>query len=445
VKCSIVIPSYNNKPLIEKCIAAVLRNTDHPDYEIVVVDNHSDDATVSFLKGLGGSIKLILNQENLGFGKACNIGAARADGEVVLFLNNDTEVQPGWLSPLMADLQSPDTGVAGGKLLFADKSIQHAGIVFTFNNQPYNLYRNFPSGYEAANVRRDMKAVTGACMAVKKELFLGFGGFDEGYINGIEDVDLCLKVRARSLKVVYNPQSLAYHYESKSPGRFSHADANINKFLSAWKNIGLWDDYHYYLLDRALPKADPDGVHIILHYTSPQEPVAFFMQVLRQLFLTQSRFRFSVLKPFPDPLLDKLIRVFPGAMEIYDYTGRPFETAFSECVGDVASPYVFHIESDRYFYGNLDLLLARLRSSGDAAIGIPFSDAPVLSGMNSCELAEVKKISHTAVFFNKNILPDQVRPGPGYPAGFFALLNNPKARKFETKNFHTVATANFGV
>ncbi len=443
--CTIIIPTYNNAELLEKCIESIFRNTDYPNFEVIVVDNHSVDGTTAFLKNLKDPVRLIINPENLGFAKACNIGTLQAKGDVFVFLNNDTEVSPGWLSPLMTDLLDPEIGISGNKLLFADQTIQHAGIVFTYNNIPYHIFRGFPSTYKAANIRREMQAVTGACMAIKRVLFQKCGMFDEGYINGMEDIDLCLKAKAYAQKVIYNPRSIVYHFESKTVGRYAHADANNKKFLNTWKKVQAWDDYRFYMTDRALTADDPEGIHIILHFRCQKDPFYIFQHIFRQLYLVQGRFRFSIIKCFPDPIMDYLQQIFKGFIRIIDYSSTAFGEALDECIQGSKSPFIFHIEADKFFYGNMDLLLNQLESQKNTAIGIPFLQTPVQTNQNSCEKKEVTQINHTTLFFTRDILIDSDKDRLNYPEYLNSVINGGKVRRFETINFCAMPEGSFGI
>jgi Flp pilus assembly protein TadD len=156
-------------------------------------------------------------------------------------LNNDTIPLQGWLNALVADADAhPEAGMVGSKLLFADGTIQHAGVVFDRQDLlPYHIYRGLAADLPAVNQRREFQVVTGACMLVRRDVFQDLGGFDEEYRNGFEDVDLCLKAGAKGHAVIYQPRSVLYHLESQTAGRKTHDQANISRFLSRW-NANWW-------------------------------------------------------------------------------------------------------------------------------------------------------------------------------------------------------------
>ncbi len=253
---SIVIPVFNCVEYTEKCIDSIynVRKIDVTDYdfEIVVVDNHSTDSTPELLKQYKNkyeNFKYVANKENLGFAKACNIGARHSKGEYIIFLNNDTEVTPEWSRYLIDTIRvHDDVWIAGSKCLYPDRTIQHAGVVFSDNKLPFHIYRNFPEYHPAVNIERSYLAVTGACLAIKRKNFLSLKGFDESYLNGYEDIDLCLKVKSLNKRVIYQPKSVIIHHESKTPGRLKEKSLKKNYSILSerWlKDIKPDAFYHY--------------------------------------------------------------------------------------------------------------------------------------------------------------------------------------------------------
>jgi GT2 family glycosyltransferase/tetratricopeptide (TPR) repeat protein len=234
--CSIIIPVWNKQELTQQCLSSLAEVTDAVDYEVIVVDNGSTDGTQHFLGQLAGDLRIIRNNENLGFAKACNQGAKAARGEFLVFLNNDTVPLKGWLSALVEEVRShADVGVVGSKLLYEDGTIQHAGVAFSREwYVPYHIYRGVPADAPQVSRRREFKCVTAACMLVRREAFFSAGGFDEGYRNGFEDVDLCLQIGQRNWKVIYQPKSVLYHLESRTPGRKTHEKDNSRRLLDRW-------------------------------------------------------------------------------------------------------------------------------------------------------------------------------------------------------------------
>jgi GT2 family glycosyltransferase/glycosyltransferase involved in cell wall biosynthesis len=236
-RVSIVVPVFGRVELTRQCVTELLAHTCSPAVELIVVDNASPDATAEYLASLDGRVRVIANAENLGFARACNQGARAARGEHLLFLNNDTIPRPGWLEPLLRELDGdPRVAIAGARLLYPDGKVQHAGIAFSRpDGVPYHVYRGASRQHPATLRRRELRAVTGACLLVRRSAFEAAGGFDEGYRNGFEDVDLCLRVREAGGRVIYQPRSELIHLEEQTPGRKAHDGPNLRYFLERWR------------------------------------------------------------------------------------------------------------------------------------------------------------------------------------------------------------------
>ncbi len=243
-KVSIVIPTFNRLDLTRACLKALRDDTPPEDFDIIAVDNASTDGTREFFiaEQKAGRLAAILNEKNLGFARACNQGAATACGKYVLFLNNDTEVKPGWLEPLLRTAEAdPKAGAVGAKLLFADATIQHAGVALLDDRAhgdpllAQHIFHGQPQNFPEANEPRTYQALTAACLLVRREIFQKIGGFDEEFLNGYEDVDLCLKIGETGSLLVYQPESVVAHYESQSgPERFRNVRQNIARLHAKW-------------------------------------------------------------------------------------------------------------------------------------------------------------------------------------------------------------------
>lgn len=261
---SIVIPVYNNLPYTEPCLNSILRHTPaEPPFEIIVIDNGSADGTGDYLKAFAAAhppsmLRIISNRKNLGFARACNQGARLADGDFLIFLNNDTLVHRGWSRALIHELSTrPETGVVGARLIYPDGTIQHAGVAVGGNRVPYHIHRGLAKDHPLVSARRRFRMVTGACMAVRREEFLELGGFDEAYINGHEDVDLCLRYDARGRQIVYRPDCVVTHFEESSQGRLDHCQANTQRTFLRWGRTLRQDDFHFQFPETSRRSADP--------------------------------------------------------------------------------------------------------------------------------------------------------------------------------------------
>lgn len=258
ITCSIIIPVWNKLELTVQCLTALAAVTTESSYEVIVVDNHSTDGTAEYLSSLSGDVQIIRNQENLGFAKACNQGAKAARGKYLVFLNNDTIPLKGWLKALVSEVEGyPEVGIVGSKLLYPDGTVQHAGVVLNRSEGlPYHIYKGFSGDSPAVNQRREYQVVTAACLLIRQSLFMELGGFDEGFRNGFEDVDLCLKASERGAHVVYQPRSVLYHLESQTPGRKQHDQTNAIRLQERWK-------FHWWLVDEDLHYHTDGYKHVI--------------------------------------------------------------------------------------------------------------------------------------------------------------------------------------
>lgn len=241
MKISIIIPVFNNLNLTINCLNSILTENKYYNTELIVIDNGSKDKTSDIIHNLYTQIKIIKNIHNLGFAKACNQGAQSSSGDLLIFLNNDTEVTNGWIEKLLECTKClTNVGIVGCKLLYPNYKVQHAGVAFS-KYTVHHIYRNFHTNHPAVNKNRSFQAVTAACMLVYRNLFIHLGGFDEYFINGFEDLDFCFRVRSRGLKVMYSPESVVIHHESKSLGRHDNHSNNASLFSSRWASTVVQD------------------------------------------------------------------------------------------------------------------------------------------------------------------------------------------------------------
>jgi GT2 family glycosyltransferase len=253
-RCSIIIPVYNRASLTRRCLNALLDEpSERVSCEIVVVDDASTDATQRLLADYQEGVRVVTHATNTGFAGACNDGAAVASGEYLVFLNNDTIPQAGWLDALVRHAEShPAAAAVGSKLLFPNGTIQHAGVVICQDRNPRHVYAGFPADHPAVNKSRRFQAVTAASMLIRREAFEQVGRFDTAFRNGFEDIDLCLRLGERGHEVHYCHESVLSHLESVSEGRFESEDDNHRLYHERWAHRLRPDDLQYYLEDGLL-------------------------------------------------------------------------------------------------------------------------------------------------------------------------------------------------
>lgn len=225
---SIIIPSKDHRECLERCLTSIHRLTRYRNYEIVIVDNDSQEAdTLAYYSLLqqAPNITLLKNQAAFNYSAYNNLGAQHANGDYLLFLNNDIEaIDPCWLDELVQWAERSEIGAVGAKLLYPDGTIQHAGIVVGMEGHGSHVFMGQREGYAgpfgSADWYRDYSAVTGACLMMRRNVFDEVGGFDEKYNLVFNDIELGMRVCAHGYRVVYNPFARLIHYEGKSRGRY---------------------------------------------------------------------------------------------------------------------------------------------------------------------------------------------------------------------------------
>ena len=242
---SIIIPVYNQLPFTLACIDALLSHRTRYTFEILVGDDASTDATdVALAQPIAG-VRHIRHADNLGFVRNCNTTAAHARGRHVLFLNNDTQVLPGWLDELIGTLDAnPDIGLAGSKLVFPDGRLQECGAIVWRDGSAWNYGRLADPRRPEFCYLRDVDYVSGASIALRRELWQALGGFDEMFVPAYaEDADLAFRVRALGLRTVVQPLSQLLHFEGISSGTDTNTGAkacqveNLRKLHARWHGV----------------------------------------------------------------------------------------------------------------------------------------------------------------------------------------------------------------
>ncbi len=273
---SIIIVNWNGLEVLRPCLAAVAENTLVDDYEVIVLDNGSEEPGVEDAVTPYPKVRLIKEPVNHGFSRGNNLAARQARGENLVFLNNDTLPRRDWLRPLV-EMQrtSPAVGIVGARLVDAADNTLYVGTYF----QPaINAYADAGRNYPANSVDepRECEIFIGCGILIKRELFDALGGFDEHYFQGYEDYDLCLKVRERGLKVMYCPGSVVEHIENVSMKKLSRRvrrgskERNREYFERRWLHR-----LHEFRLPRL-----PDAMGDFSYYTFP--PEGLFEQIPAQ-------------------------------------------------------------------------------------------------------------------------------------------------------------------
>ena len=241
---SIVIVAYGRREVTERCLQSIetaLGEGLGVGVELVLVDNASPDDTLALFEAWRDRATIVALDQNRNFSGGCNAGAAAAHAEVLIFLNNDTVVEPGMLDALAEQARDPDVGAAGLRLLYLDGTLQHAGVAMirvpSGLPMPHHLFHHQDGWLPPTRVSYELDAVTGACLAIRRDLFLELGGYDEAYVNGWEDVDLCLRVRVAGKPVVYRGDLWLWHAEGQTRGQAPGSNANAERFYRRWGSV----------------------------------------------------------------------------------------------------------------------------------------------------------------------------------------------------------------
>ncbi len=242
-RVSIIIPVHGKLEYTVACLRAIVQHSAAVDFEVIVVDDASPDATATVLPGIPG-LRYLTNERNLGFVGSCNAGARLARGEYLLFLNNDTQVMPGWMDALLQCFaDEPSCGIAGSRLVYPDGRLQEAGGWVFADGSAWTVGRFEDRNAPPYRYRRETDYVSGASLMIRREQFGAIGGFDERYAPAYyEDTDLAFAVRAAGLKVFYEPNSIVVHREGITAGTDlgqgmkRYQAINQAKFVDKWRD-----------------------------------------------------------------------------------------------------------------------------------------------------------------------------------------------------------------
>jgi O-antigen biosynthesis protein len=240
---TVVIPTRDQSDHLEQCVEGVLHRTDYSNIELLIVDNGSiEPAMMALLSRLTCEerrVRILRLPGPFNYSVLNNAAARTANGEVLLLLNNDMDViESGWLRELVSHALRPDVGIVGAKLIYTNETIQHGGVVLGPRGQITHLHRfanrNDPGYRGQLSFSRTLSAVTGACVAIRRAVFLEVGGFDEINLQvGFNDIDLCLRLRKFGYRVIWTPFAELFHVESVSRGYDDFAE--LFQLESVWR------------------------------------------------------------------------------------------------------------------------------------------------------------------------------------------------------------------
>lgn len=224
---SLIIPTRNGLNLLRQCIDSIVAKTEYTNYEIIVIDNNSDDEdTLKYLDEISREkkIRVIRDTRPFNYSALNNSAVAEARGEFIGLINNDIEViSVNWLSEMVSIASQPGVGAVGARLWYPDDTLQHAGVILGLLGAAGHAHKGLPRGapgyFGRAQLTQTLSAVTAACLIVRKDIFEQVGGLDEENLKvAFNDVDFCIRVREAGYRNVWTPYAELYHHESASRG-----------------------------------------------------------------------------------------------------------------------------------------------------------------------------------------------------------------------------------
>ena len=224
---SVIIPTKDKVDLLNRCIQSIQNKTSYPNYEILVVDNLSEEAnSINYLQTLGktNNVRIIEYTKSFNFSAINNFAVSNSNGSIIVLLNNDTEIiTSNWLEQLVSYASMPDVGAVGVMLYYPDNTIQHAGVILGIGGVAGHAYLGSPRGssgqFNRLKLVQNLSAVTAACLAIEKRKYLEVGGLEEKELKiAFNDVDFCMKLLQEGYRNLWTPNVELYHYESASRG-----------------------------------------------------------------------------------------------------------------------------------------------------------------------------------------------------------------------------------
>ncbi len=226
-RVSIIIPTRDLVERLQPCVESILGQTTYPNFELLLIDHDSTEPdSLGYLQRISAEprVRVLRACGEFNFGRLNNFGAAQTEAELIALLNNDlTVITPDWLGEMVSQVMQPQVGAVGARLLYPDDHIQHAGVILGGGGVAAHAHKGLPRAnhgyFSRAILVQELSAVTAACMVVRREAYREAGGFDEEHLKvAFNDVDFCLRLRARGYRIIYTPYAEFYHYESASRG-----------------------------------------------------------------------------------------------------------------------------------------------------------------------------------------------------------------------------------
>ncbi len=258
---SIIIPNHEFADELRRCVGSILEKSTYPNFEILILENNSRQAETfqlyEQLQARDSRVRVLeYHHAPFNYSEINNFGARQARGEVLLFLNNDTEVMtPDWLERMLEYAQRPDVGAVGAKLYYPQNLIQHVGVILGLLGAGAHHFVNYPRGYIGYHYNtmlpQNFSIVTAACLMTRRQAFEQEGGFDPAYRLTFNDCDLCLKLRERGYRITWTPYVELFHHEALSRGydantaMLERLEQERQTFIARWHALLQAGDPYY--------------------------------------------------------------------------------------------------------------------------------------------------------------------------------------------------------
>lgn len=345
-KVSIIIPTCGAHGHIETCITTLREKTAWPDYEIIIIDNIPDADTAWKIFVAENADTVVDIPDAFNWSRFNNRAEAVAKGEFLLFLNDDVEIeQSDWLHVLVENASRPEVGVVGARLLYPNRTVQHAGMFLATNGIARHVFRfaaeDDPGYFGLSLTQRNVMAVTGACLMVRRDVFHALGRFDEAHEVVNNDLDFCLRVHRAGLLTVYTPHATLIHHELASRDRLKDV-YDTRHFKSSWaEQFALGDPYFNPRLYRHADDQRPDDEPVEIVYAGQPQ---FTPDEIRRLLVIKLDHIGDFITALPS--IRRLKELFPRArITVLSAPSTQSFAAFEPAIDEFIPFEFFHVKS----------------------------------------------------------------------------------------------------
>lgn len=340
---SIIVPTKDKVDVLRCCIESILKKTEYSNFELLIVDNQSQQQeTFTYFEQLkhNQKVKIISYHKPFNYSKINNFAVTQAQGEIVLFLNNDTEViSSGWLTEMVSQVIRIEVGAVGAKLYYPDDTIQHAGVIGGYGLVAGHIFSRWPRkkhGYMGKDsLSQNFLAVTAACMAMRRAVFEELKGFEENNLAiAFNDVDLCLRAYKKGYRILWTPYAELYHHESLTRGRAQTEEEKAQEKKEVIYMVKYWSD----LLQND-PFYNPNLSLSCSHYSLAFPPRNSENKMTVPAAVLESKEIDLIIESFDESLFDAQVSLIPPSEFDKDY----YLTLYPDVANAGIDPYLHFI------------------------------------------------------------------------------------------------------